>query len=155
MMIGMIAALAAGWAPSGQETPAASTAPSASSASATVDRLSIAIGETVVVRLGEGGRGFVLVSRVREDPVGEVPADSIRFSFGSVAGQSMLSVENGYGRAFEYRARMFLGRRSATTSTCTVLPGMPTFESWPHPIERLELSRAALLTGRVEGIRCR
>ncbi|HEX8644437.1 MAG TPA: hypothetical protein VF702_11055 [Allosphingosinicella sp.] len=155
MMMDLIAAaaLAAAWAPLAQEAPKPPAAPAASE---TADSLSIAMGETVVVRLGEGGRGLLVVSRTRDDPEGEVPADSVRFSFGSVAGQSMLSVENGYGRAFEYRARMFLGRRSATTSTCTVLPGISAFESWPHAIDRLEVSRAELLPpGPVASIRCR
>lgn len=56
----------------------------------------------------------------------------------------MLRTENGYARAFDYRARMFSGRRSANTSICTVLPGIMGFEGWGDRIDRLELREPRL-----------
>jgi hypothetical protein len=50
---------------------------------------------------------------------------------------------------------MFLGTRSAATSTCTVLPGVTGFEHWPHAIDRLELSAPRLLEQQPGGISCR
>jgi hypothetical protein len=106
--------------------------------------LSIALGETVTVRIGEDGR-FTELSRSRGDAVGERAADTVRFTFSEMGGQKMLHTENGYGRAFSFRARMFVGRRSANTSICTVLPRIAGIESWGDPIDRLELREPRLL----------
>jgi hypothetical protein len=115
-------------APSGQPSPT----------------LSIVPGETVTVRIAEDPAGFVIVDRSSGEPQGERSADTLRFSFSDLGGMTMLQVENGYARAFDYRARMFLGRRSAPTSICTVMPGIMGFESWPHAIDRLELREPRL-----------
>jgi hypothetical protein len=62
---------------------------------------------------------------------------SLRFSGGA---QSMLAVENGYDRALVYRARIHVGNRAASTSVCAVPPHLSSFESWPYPIDKIELS---------------
>lgn len=106
------------------------------------DTLSIQPGETVTVRVADNR--FVELSRTSGEAQGERAADTIRFSFSGMGGMLMLHVENGYSQAFNYRARMTLGSRSARTSTCTVLPRIAAFESWPHRIDRLELSQPRL-----------
>jgi hypothetical protein len=106
--------------------------------------LSIAPGETVSVRISENPAGFIELSRVRGAATGERDADTVRFTFSSMSGMMMLHAENGYARAFDYRARMFAGRRSTNTSICTVMPHIAGFETWPDRIERLELSAPRL-----------
>jgi hypothetical protein len=133
--------------------PTAVSAQEAPIAEQASETLSIAAGETVTARIGQGR--FVVASRERGEASGEPPAGTVRFSMTADPGMTMLQVENGTDRAFEYRARMFLGRRSARTSTCTVLPGMAGFEHWPHAIDRIELSAPELLGGSGSGMRCR
>jgi hypothetical protein len=118
--------------------------PAAAQEAAPTPTLSIGLGETVTARVTPDGR-FVELSRARGDAQGERAADTVRFTFSDMAGQRMLHAENGYGRPFSYRARMFLGRRSANTSICTVLPRIAGFESWGDPIDRLELREPRLL----------
>jgi hypothetical protein len=108
--------------------------------------LTLTPGETVTVRIASNPAGFILVSREHGEADGERPADTVRFTF-TGGGQTMLQVENGYGQSFNYRARMTVGSRGANTSTCTVLPRIVTFESWPHRIDRLELSAPQLSDG--------
>jgi hypothetical protein len=117
--------------------------PAAAQQAAPSPTLSIAPGETVTVRIGEDGR-FTELRRGRGDAQGERAADTIRFSFSNMGGQRMLSVENGYGRAFAYRARIFVGRRAANTSICPVMPRIMGMEMWGDPIDRLELREPRL-----------
>ncbi len=70
-----------------------------------------------------------------------IPPDEVRVRFLSIAGQhSLLVVENGQARALAFRARMTVGGQARHTDVCIVLPRLPSYEHWPHPIERLELS---------------
>ncbi|MEA3014366.1 MAG: hypothetical protein QOD42_2911 [Sphingomonadales bacterium] len=72
---------------------------------------------------------------------GPIPPDEVRLRFLSVSGQhSLLVIENGQGRALAYRARMTVNGQSRHTDVCIVLPRLQSYEHWPHPIERLELS---------------
>jgi hypothetical protein len=104
--------------------------------------VSIAPGETVTVRIADNG--FVELSRARGDAGGERADNTIRFTFTNLNNTLMLKTENGYGQAFDYRARMIRERRSAETSICTVPPRIMTFETWQEPIERLELREPRL-----------
>jgi hypothetical protein len=102
-----------------------------------------------------------LITVVGSEPAaaGEKSADrtvpgqiSLSFSGGA---QSMLVVRNGYDRALVYRARMHVGSRSAATSVCVVLPKLMSFEQWPHPIDKLELSNFKLVESKDgASIRC-
>ena len=134
-------------------TPAAAATQESPAADRASAQLSIAAGETVTARIADGG--FILVGRALGEASGDVPEGTVRFSFTDMGGMTMLQVENGTGRPFEYRARMFSGSRSARTSTCTVLPGMSGFEQWPHPIDRLEISEPELGSASQAAIRCR
>ena len=122
-------------------------------AAAPTPTLSIAPGETVSVRIADNGGGFIELSRTRGEADGARAENTVRFSFSNLGGQMMLRTENGYARAFGYRARMFSGRRSANTSICTVLPGIMGFESWGDRIDRLELREPRLSENA--GMRCR
>ncbi|HVQ07178.1 MAG TPA: hypothetical protein VMS43_01960 [Allosphingosinicella sp.] len=74
----------------------------------------------------------------RPDPI---PPNEVRVRFLSIAGQHvLLVVENGQGRALAYRARMTVDGQARHTDVCIVLPRLPSYEHWAHPIERLELS---------------
>jgi hypothetical protein len=115
--------------------------------------LSIAPGETVTVRIADNGAGFIELSRGQGETSGARAENSVRFTFSNMGGMMLLHAENGYARAFNYRARMFNGRRSANTSICTVLPGLATFESWGDRIDRLELSQPRL--SEAGGMTCR
>lgn len=118
--------------------------PAAAQEAAPAPTLSIALGETVTVRITPDGH-FVELGRARGAVSGERAADTVRFTFSETGGQRMLNAENGYDRPFAYRARMFAGRRSANTSICTVMPHIAGFESWGDPIDRLELREPRLL----------
>jgi hypothetical protein len=117
---------------------------SAAQEAAPTPTLSIAPGETVTVRIADNDGGFIELSRTRGEANGARAENTVRFSFSNMGGQMMLQTENGYARAFDYRARMFNGRRSANTSICTVLPGIMGLESWSDRIDRLELREPRL-----------
>ena len=70
-----------------------------------------------------------------------IPESEVRFRLMTIAGRhALLVVENGQRRALAYRARMTVNGRTRHTDVCVVLPGLPSYEHWPHVIERLELS---------------
>ena len=74
----------------------------------------------------------------RPDPI---PPNEVRLRFHAIAGRhAMLVVENGQGRALSYRARMTVRGQTRHTDVCIVLPHLASYEHWPHPIERIELS---------------
>jgi hypothetical protein len=120
--------------------------PAAVPAGAATPTISITPGEWVTVRVADNGSGFIELGRTRGDP-GPRAAGTIRFSFANLGGMRMLKTENGYTQAFNYRARMFLGRRSANTSVCSVMAGIIGFESWGDPITRLEFREPSLSDG--------
>lgn len=78
-----------------------------------------------------------------------VAAGRIRLTLRDVAGKTphdtMLSVENGYGQGFRYRAVMRRGTRNAPTDVCLVLPGKPGFEHWPFQIDSIDLADLRLV----------
>lgn len=58
---------------------------------------------------------------------------------------ALLTVANGLGRAFVYRARMTVDGKTTATDVCLVPPGKGANEYWPNAIERLELSDLRLV----------
>jgi len=119
-----------------------------------VPTVSIAPGETVTVRVADGQTGFIVVERSQGGvPRGRRAGDTVRFSFSEQDGNAMLNVENGYAEAFDYRARIHVGSRSARTSICTVMPRISTMEVWPDRIDRIELSEPRLSDGSNAGCR--
>jgi hypothetical protein len=70
-----------------------------------------------------------------------IPPGEIRIRFLTIADRhALLVVENGQDRALAYRARMTSDGQSRPTDVCVVLPHLPSYEHWPHRIERVELS---------------
>ena len=70
----------------------------------------------------------------------------VNLRFMSIADRhALLIVENGYGQALRYRARMTHDGRTRPTDVCVVLPANRSYEHWPHPIERIELRDFALV----------
>jgi hypothetical protein len=116
-------------------------------------RLSIGNGETATARVVDGG--FVILPREPGNVPAEVPAGAVRFTMGAAGGMTMLRVDNGTGRPFEYRAEIVLGGRRARTSTCTVLPKVQGWETWREPIDRIEISRPELGDAAKPRMRCR
>ncbi|TMJ20232.1 MAG: hypothetical protein E6G92_10915 [Alphaproteobacteria bacterium] len=79
-------------------------------------------------------------------PPPPVARDAVHLRFMSIAGRhSLLIVENGYGAALLYRARMTRDGQTRPTDVCVVLPSNRSYEHWPHPIDRLELTDFALV----------
>jgi hypothetical protein len=69
-----------------------------------------------------------------------IPADEVRMRLMSIDDRhTLLVVENGQGRGLRYRARMTVDGKTKPTDVCIVLPRLPSYEHWPHRIERLEL----------------
>jgi hypothetical protein len=71
---------------------------------------------------------------------------SLAIKFVAISGgkASLLVLENGYDKAVAYRARITVKGKATPTDVCTVLPGKRGFESWPYPIERIQLTGFAL-----------
>jgi hypothetical protein len=78
------------------------------------------------------------VAEASPDPI---PEGQIRIRLLSIADRhALLVVENGNGLALSYRARMTRDGQTRPTDVCVVLPHLPSYEHWPHPIVRLDLS---------------
>ncbi|HEV2746691.1 MAG TPA: hypothetical protein VGW34_05260 [Allosphingosinicella sp.] len=164
----------------------------AAAAGAAPGPVSIATGETIVLRLGADGTASVQsraaappLSRLEQAALAQmkavqvppgaetlpamplqsaegaeppaIPSGLVRLTFREVPGGSdaMLTIENGYDRAFRYRAVMHHGAKSRATDVCEVPPHKPGFEYWPFRIERLELSATRLERWQDgQGVRC-
>jgi hypothetical protein len=74
---------------------------------------------------------------ISPDPI---PPGEVRLRFFAFNGHGLLVVENGQGRALRYRARMTVDGRERHTDVCVVLPHLPSYEHWPHSVERLQLT---------------
>jgi hypothetical protein len=134
----------------------ADQAPSPAGASHLADATTLMLspGERVTVRLGPGG-SLTLVSVVPEDvahalpprpgrvkppgagnPLVETPEGTVSFLAGRQGDGAILKVENGTSKAFDYQAVLLIGPGSAPvrepTGVCTVLPLLPSWETWPR-----------------------
>ena len=70
-----------------------------------------------------------------------IPGGQVRLRFHSIAGRNtLLVVENGLGRAIAYRAQITSNGETKPTDVCLVMPGLPSYEHWPYPIQRIELT---------------
>jgi hypothetical protein len=75
-----------------------------------------------------------------------VARDQVNLRLMSIAGRhALLIVENGYPQALLYRARMTQDGRTRPTDVCVVLPANRSYEHWPHPIERIQLTDLLLV----------
>jgi hypothetical protein len=135
--------------------PAAAQAPSPARVSHLADETTLLLssGERVTVRLGPGGR-LALVSVVAEDPAHalppkpgvvkppsagnplvETPEGTVSFLMGPMGDGAILKIENGTSKAFDYQAVLLTGTDAAPvrepTGVCTVLPLLPSWETWP------------------------
>jgi hypothetical protein len=79
-----------------------------------------------------------------------IPPSEVRMRFFSIAGRhALLVVENGRDMALTYRARMTTSDgETKATDVCVVLPRYPSYEHWPHTVERLELSNFRFIPWR-------
>ena len=84
------------------------------------------------------------------------PAGAIRLSMKRAGEKStVLVVENGAEGMLYYRAWMSAGGREAATSVCDVAAQIPSFEHWPHRIERLDLAGFGFRAGERLERECR
>lgn len=76
-----------------------------------------------------------------------VSSGVVRASFLALpkVGHSLLVIENGYGRALVYRARITVKGRTTPTDVCLVLNRRRGYEHWPYAIDRIELSALRLV----------
>lgn len=100
-------------------------------------------GAAVVAEAGQAALdGAVPASGPR--PLGAGPVDRLRISFSQVPGsdETILLVENGYGRRIDYRAIMQVPGAPGpqATTACQVLPNLMGIEHWPHAIGVITLS---------------
>jgi hypothetical protein len=86
------------------------------------------LGESTPINAPEG---------ISPDPI---PPGEVRLRFFGFNGHGLLVVENGRGGALRYRARMTVSGQERHTDVCVVLPHLPSYEHWPHSVERLELT---------------
>ena len=116
--------------------------------------LMLSPGERVTVRLGPGG-SLTLVSVVPEDvthalppkpgrvkppsagnPLVATPEGTVSFLAGPTGDGAILKVENGTSKTFDYQAVLLMGPDAAPvrepTGVCTVLPLLPSWETWPN-----------------------
>ena len=118
--------------------------------------------EDVIVRgMASGEIGRSKEGKLPDSPLKHLPAAPV-ISEGAVrltlkqtsSGGTALVVENGYGQVLYYRGWMRTAGPGTTTSVCEVPPKLPSFEYWPHPIERLDLAgfglRAPTAGGEIE-----
>ena len=140
----------------GASAAAAEPAPPPPGASHLTDETTLLLspGERVTVRLGSGGR-LTLVSAIPEDgthalppkpgpvkppgagnPLVETPEGTVSFLAGPKGDGAILKVENGTSKAFDYQAVLLTGTDAAPvrepTGVCTVLPLLPSWETWPR-----------------------
>lgn len=90
------------------------------------------------------------------DEAPPIAKERLRIKFFRLSdGGSALWIENGYRKAFAYRATIRAGARSAPTDVCLVTPRLRGNEHWPFRIDSIELSAMRLESWR-EGdpIRC-
>ncbi len=94
------------------------------------------------------GPRAAIVTAEQALPAPPVTRGEVRFSFLGLGNDRLLIVENGYERGLRYRAVMHRGDRSAPTDVCVVVPRRRSYEHWPHPIDRIDLSAMALVPYR-------
>jgi hypothetical protein len=95
--------------------------------------------------LGPNSRALTERELLQSPP--PIPAAAVRIVFVPVAGgkSTLLILENGHERAVAYRARIVRpGRAAEATDVCTVMPERRSYEHWPYPIERIELTQIRL-----------
>ena len=79
-----------------------------------------------------------------------VTPDTVRILFAQVEGgaQTMLILENGYDQSLVYRARIQGRADMQATDVCLVMPMRRGYESWPYPIDRIEISAVSFVPWR-------
>ncbi|WP_443747770.1 hypothetical protein [Asticcacaulis solisilvae] len=93
----------------------------------------------------------VIKGDVSKDKVAGLPPDTLLLSYGQANGQPgmMLFVDHTFARTLKLDATMSLigkGRyEQRPTSTCPILPGVSSFESWPNPLGPMILKGFRLL----------
>jgi hypothetical protein len=91
----------------------------------------------------------------------KVAPDRIQLTFRRVpalragdADHSFLTLLNGYGNSFRYRAAMHANGRITATDVCEILSQVPASEHWPYVIDQLDLTAAWLEPSEQGRVRC-
>lgn len=106
------------------------------------DRLDLLPGQSIIFK---PDRGKMTMIRFFEGEL-EPEDGEIMLEFGTLAGQTSLVATNRSDTPFRYKAEILKqagAKKGKKTSTCTLLPGIKVFESWPHAIAALRVSEFA------------
>jgi hypothetical protein len=106
---------------------------------AVADRLDLMPGQSIVFT---PDRGKMMTILFVEGPwkIGE---GQIKLEFTSAGGQASLVVENRTATPFRYSAEILKkagAKKGKKTSTCTLIPAVMAFETWPQEIAALRVS---------------
>jgi hypothetical protein len=84
------------------------------------------------------------------EPLAPIQPNVLRLRFVNLPGtdHSVLLVENGYDRAFGYRAVMHVRGHGSPTDVCLVRSHLRGIEHWPYAIESIDLSSFRLVPWR-------
>jgi hypothetical protein len=80
------------------------------------------------------------LSKNDEMPNVPVEPDKLHFVMIHQGGMTILIVTNGFKTGYRYKAYIGTEKRQVPTSTCTVMPGLKSFESWPNKIDVMLLN---------------
>jgi hypothetical protein len=75
----------------------------------------------------------------------EIAPGQIRYTLVTIPGdQRMLIIENGYGQALRYQARLHSNGRSGMANVCLVKPVRGTYEHWPFKVDSADILSISL-----------
>ena len=103
------------------------------------DRLDLLPGQSIVFKPDRGKMTMILFVEGPWEP----KAGEIKLEFTSIAGQASLVATNKSDKPFAYRAEILKkagAKKGKKTSTCTLVPGIAAYETWPHAIAALRVS---------------
>jgi len=93
-------------------------------------------GHLVLTRQGEQWN-FEYLALPKDGETTNVPVepDKLHFVMTRKDGATLLQVTNGFKKGYRYKALIGTEAQQQPTSTCTVMPGLTSFEHWPHEID--------------------
>lgn len=109
---------------------------------AAADRLDLLPGQSIIFTPDRGKMTMILFVEGAWEP----DEGQIKLEFTTMAGQASLVATNKTEQPFRYRADILKSagaKKGKKTSTCTLIPGIAVFESWPQAIPALRVSEFA------------
>ena len=109
---------------------------------AVADRIDLLPGQSIVFKPDRGKMTTILFVEGNWEP----KEGEIMLEFGTLAGQTSLVATNKSDMPFRYKAEILKqagAKKGTRTSTCTLIPGVAAFETWPQAIAALRVSEFA------------